>query len=57
MKTTSSYNMKKEIKRILAVTSVEKRPFLKEMLIEAQLAEAKAKQAKLRDNSKPDVEA
>jgi hypothetical protein len=57
MKTTSTYNMKQEIKRILAVTPADKRPFLKEMLIEAQLAEAKAKQAKLRDNSKPDVEA
>lgn len=57
MKTNSTFNMDQESKRILAVTPVEKRPFLKEMLIEAQLAEAKAKQAKLKDNSKHDTEA
>lgn len=54
MKTTSSYNMKKEIKRLLAVTPAEKRPFMKHMMIDAQIAEAKAKMAKVRDNNQGD---
>lgn len=54
MKTNSSYNMKKEIKRMLAITPSEKRPFLKGMMIDAQIAESKAKQAKVRDNNQGD---
>jgi hypothetical protein len=54
MKTHSSFNMKKEIKRMLATASSEKRPMLKSMMIEAQVAEAKAKLAKVRDNNQGD---
>jgi hypothetical protein len=54
MKTNSTYKMKQEIKRILATTPAEKRPFMKEMMIEAQIAEAKAKMAKVRDNNQGD---
>jgi hypothetical protein len=54
MKTHSSFNMKKETKRLLAVTPAEKRPFMKQMMIEAQVAEAKAKMAKVRDNNQGD---
>ena len=51
MKTSSSFNMKKEIKRLLAVTPIEKRPFMKEAMIEAQVAYIKAKQAKFKENN------
>ena len=46
--------MKKEIKRILAVTPIEKRPLMKNLMIDAQVAEAKAKLAKIRDNKQGD---
>jgi hypothetical protein len=49
--------MSKETKRMLMVTPPEKVQFMKKMFIEAELAEAKAKQAKIKDNSKPDLEA
>jgi hypothetical protein len=54
MKTSSNFNMKKEIKRILAVTPIEKRPLMKNLMIGAQVAEAKAKMAKIRDNNQGD---
>jgi hypothetical protein len=46
--------MKKEIKRILAVTAIEKKPLMKHLMIDAQVAEAKAKLAKIRDNKQGD---
>ena len=57
MKISSSYKMSKETKRMLMVTPAEKVHFMKRMMIEAEIAEAKAKQAKIKDNSKPDLEA
>jgi hypothetical protein len=57
VKVNSSYKMSKETKRMLMVTPPEKVQFMKKMFIEAELAEAKAKQAKIKDNSKPDLEA
>lgn len=54
MKTNSNFNMKKSIKRALAITATEKRPFMKQMMIDAQVAEAKAKMAKIRDNNQGD---
>jgi hypothetical protein len=49
--------MSKETKRMLMVTPIEKIHFMKEKMIEAEIAQAKAKQAKIKDNSKPDLEA
>jgi len=49
--------MSQETKRMLSVTSKENLPFMKKLFIEAEIAEAKAKQAKIKDNSKPDLEA
>ena len=46
--------MKKSIKRVLAITDTKKRPFMKQMMIDAQIAEAKAKTAKIRDNNQGD---
>ena len=57
MKLNSSYKMSKETKRMLMVTPIEKVHFMKEKMIEAEIAQAKAKQAKIKDNSKPDLEA
>lgn len=57
MKVNSSYKMSKEIKRLLMTVSKSKLSFMKKMMIEAEIAEAKAKQAKIKDNSKPDLEA
>lgn len=57
MKINSGYKMSQETKRMLMVTPVEKIHFMKKMFIEAEIAEAKAKQAKIKDNSKPDLEA
>lgn len=48
--------MSKETKRMLMVTPVEKIHFMKKMFIEAEIAEAKARNAKIKDNSKPDLE-
>lgn len=49
--------MSQETKRLLMVTPVEKVHFMKKLFVEAEIAEAKAKQAKIKDNSKPDLEA
>jgi hypothetical protein len=49
--------MTKETKRMLMLVSKSDLPFMKKMMIEAEIAEAKAKQAKIKDNSKPDLEA
>ncbi len=57
MKVNSSYKMTKETKRMLMLVSKSDLPFMKKMMIEAEIAEAKAKQAKIKDNSKPDLEA
>jgi len=57
VKVNSSYKMSKEIKRLLMTVSKSKLSFMKKMMIEAEIAEAKAKQAKIKDNSKPDLEA
>lgn len=57
MKVYSGFKMSQETKRMLMVTPVEKVHFMKKMFIEAEVAEAKAKQAKIKDNSKPDLEA
>ena len=57
MKVNSSYKMSKETKRLLMTVSKSKLSFMKKMMIEAEIAEAKAKQAKIKDNSKPDLEA
>lgn len=57
MKVNSSYKMSKETKRLLMTVSKPKLSFMKKMMIEAEIAEAKAKQAKIKDNSKPDLEA
>lgn len=57
MKVNSSFKMSQETKRMLSVTSKENLPFMKKLFIEAEIAEAKAKQAKIKDNSKPDLEA
>lgn len=57
MKINSSYKMTKETKRMLMLVPKSDLPFMKKMMIEAEIAEAKAKQAKIKDNSKPDLEA
>ncbi len=57
MKVNSSYKMSKETKRMLMTVSKSQLSFMKKMMIEAEIAEAKAKQAKIKDNSKPDLEA
>lgn len=57
MKINSSFKMSQETKRLLMVTPVEKVHFMKKLFVEAEIAEAKAKQAKIKDNSKPDLEA
>jgi hypothetical protein len=49
--------MSKETKRMLMTVSKSQLSFMKKMMIEAEIAEAKAKQAKIKDNSKPDLEA
>lgn len=38
------------------VTPVEKIHFMKKTFIEAEIAEVKARQAKIRENTKPDLE-
>lgn len=57
MKVNSSYKMSKESKRLLMVTPIDKVHFMKKAMIEAEIAEAKARQAKIKNNSKPDLEA
>ncbi len=57
MKVNSSYKMSKETKRMLMTVSKSELPFMKKMMIEAEIAELKAKNAKIKDNSKPDLEA
>ncbi len=57
MKAYSGFKMSQETKRMLSVTSKENLPFMKKLFIGAEIAEAKAKQAKIKDNSKPDLEA
>lgn len=57
MKVNSGFKMSQETKRLLSVTSKENLTFMKKLFIEAEIAEAKAKQAKIKDNSKPDLEA
>jgi len=39
------------------VTPTDKVHFMKKAMIEAEIAEAKARQAKIKNNSKPDLEA
>lgn len=56
MKAPSTYKMSKDVKRMLMVTPKENVPFMKDLFIGAELAEARAKQAKIRDNNKPDLE-
>lgn len=48
MKTSSTYKMSKQTKRTLAVTSKEKYDGLKALMIDAEVAEIKAKQAKIK---------
>ncbi len=57
MKVYSGFKMSQETKRMLSVTPKENLPFMKKLFIGAEIAEAKAKQAKIKDNSKPDLEA
>jgi hypothetical protein len=57
VKVNSSYRMTKETKRMLMTVPKSHLSFMKKMMIEAEIAEAKAKQAKIKDNSKPDLEA
>lgn len=57
MKVHSGFKMSQETKRMLSVTPKENLSFMKKLFIEAEIAEAKAKQAKIKDNSKPDLEA
>jgi hypothetical protein len=57
VKVNSSYKMSKESKRLLMVTPIDKVHFMKKAMIEAEIAEAKARQAKIKNNSKPDLEA
>ncbi len=57
MKVYSGFKMSQETKRMLSVTPKENLSFMKKLFIGAEIAEAKAKQAKIKDNSKPDLEA
>jgi hypothetical protein len=57
VKVYSGFKMSQETKRMLSVTPKENLPFMKKLFIGAEIAEAKAKQAKIKDNSKPDLEA
>lgn len=56
MKTNANFKMSKESKRVLAITPIEKRSMMKHFMIDAEIAEAKAKQAKIKDNNKPELE-
>lgn len=49
MKTSASFNMSKETKRLLAQTVPANRPSMKQMMIEAEVAEIKAKQQKFKE--------
>jgi hypothetical protein len=57
VKVYSGFKMSQETKRMLSVTPKENLSFMKKLFIGAEIAEAKAKQAKIKDNSKPDLEA
>lgn len=56
MKINSNYKMSKDTKRLLAITPVEKVSFMKKQFIGAEIAEQKAKQAKIKE-TKIDLEA
>jgi len=57
MKLASGYKMSKETKRLLMVTAPERLHETKQFMIEAELAELRSKNAKIKNNSKPDLEA
>jgi hypothetical protein len=57
MKMISGYKMSKETKRLLMVTPPERLHETKRFMIQAEIAEIKAKHSKPKDNSKPDLEA
>jgi hypothetical protein len=48
MKTTGAFKLSKETKRILASMPQDKRNAYKQMMIDAEVAEAKAKLAKIK---------
>jgi hypothetical protein len=56
MKIASGYKMSKETKRLLMVTAPERLHETKRFMIEAEVAELKARNAKIKNNSKPDLE-
>ena len=51
MKTTGAFKLSKETKRILASMPQDKRNAYKQMMIDAEVAEAKAKLAKIKPNT------
>ena len=51
MKTTGAFKLSKETKRILASMPQDKAGDYKRMMIEAEVAEAKAKLAKIKPNT------
>lgn len=51
MKPTKDFKLSKETKRILSGMTGDVRSFWKKMMIDAELAEKKAKMAKLKDRS------
>ena len=52
MKTNSAFKLSKETKRILASMPQDKRNAYKQMMIDAEVSEAKAKLAKIKTNNK-----
>jgi hypothetical protein len=61
VKVYSGFKMSQETKRMLSVTPKENLSFMKKLFIGAEIGRKpqkhKAKQAKIKDNSKPDLEA
>lgn len=57
MKISSNYKMSKTTKRMLMVTPIEKLASMKKIFIDAELAEIRARNSKIKDNTKIDTEA
>lgn len=57
MKTNKDFNLSKSSKRVLATLPTEKRAHWKNMMIEAEVLEKRAKLAKLKENKSEKGEA